>query len=332
MLAFCLTHVLNAEDNMQRSRILRNDARSLLTVAVLAGALGACAHAASEQLVDARRAYDDAASSPARTRRPNELEAARVALERAEEAHDDHPGSQREKRLASEAEHKARLARAHGEEAAAEREANQAEREAAEARARANEAERARANDETRGEARAEERADARAEERREAPAHPAVVHTSGGEKAERAKERRSSAALQNLASVAAVREEPRGVVITLSGALLFPSGKEELSPIARQNLDQVAHALAEQPAGTKFEVIGHTDNSGTANQNKQLSLSRARAVAEQLSTAGIERDRVEVEGYGETRPIAGNDTPEGRASNRRVEIVVARPVKTASK
>jgi outer membrane protein OmpA-like peptidoglycan-associated protein len=324
----------NAEDNMQRSRILRNDVRYLLTVGVLAGALGACAHAASEQLVDARRAYDDAASSPARERRPNELQAARVALDRAEDAHDDAPGSQREKRLATEAEHKARLARAHGEQAEAERDANQAEREAVLARARANEAEQGRVNAEARADQRAEQRAEERREERVDDVdrAHAAPVHTSGGEKAERARERRSSAALQNLASVAAVREEPRGVVITLAGSLLFPSGKEELSPIARQNLDQVAHALAEQPAGTKFEVVGHTDNSGTASQNKQLSLQRARAVADQLSAAGIERERVEVEGYGETRPIAGNDTPEGRASNRRVEIVVARPVKTASK
>jgi outer membrane protein OmpA-like peptidoglycan-associated protein len=166
--------------------------------------------------------------------------------------------------------------------------------------------------------------AEERREDRRDAQRAP--------EQGERARAKRSAAALQNLASVATVREEPRGVVITLSGSLLFPSGKEELSPIARQNLDQVAHALNEQPPGTRFSVAGHTDDSGNSAQNKQLSLQRARAVAEQLSAAGIERDRVEVDGYGETRPIAGNDTAEGRASNRRVEIVVTPPTKTASR
>lgn len=327
---------------MQSSKTFRSDTRQLLAIGVLTGALGACAHQASQQLVDARRAYDDAAASPAREERPNELKAARVALDRAEDAHDDRPGSQREKSLALEAEHKAQLARAHGEEAEAERDARKAEREAAEARARANEAERSRANDQARAEERAEERAEdkreraedkreERAETRREEHAHAGVAH-EGSTKAERARERRGSAALQNLASVATVREEPRGIVITLAGSLLFPSGHEELSPIARKNLDQVAHALAEQPAGTKFEVLGHTDNSGTASQNKQLSLQRARAVADELDKAGIDRHRVQVEGYGETRPIAGNDTPEGRASNRRVEIVVERPVKTASR
>jgi outer membrane protein OmpA-like peptidoglycan-associated protein len=324
---------------MHCSTIFRHGAPTLLTVSVLAGALSACAHRPSEQLVDARSAYQDAESSPARERRPQELAAARVALDRAEQAHDSDPRSAREKRLASEAEYKARLARAHGEEAEAQHDANVAEREAAEARARAESAEQGRAVNETRAE-RAEERREA-AEERREEAAEQRAddsarvshhARSSGGEKAERAREKKSAAALQNLASVATVREEPRGVVITLSGALLFPSGQQELSPIARQNLDQVAHALSEQPPGTKFAVAGHTDNSGTSTQNKQLSLQRARAVADQLSAAGIDRDRVEVDGYGETRPIAGNDTPEGRASNRRVEIVVTPPTKTASR
>lgn len=325
---------------MHCSMRIRHGAPMLLTVGVLAGALGACAHRPSEQLVDARRAYDDAEASPARERRPQELAAARVALDRAEDAHDHDPGSAREKRLASEAEHKARVARAHGEASEAQHDANVADREAAEARARAESAERGRAVDEARAD-RAEERretAEERREERREAAEerreddHAHHARSSGGEKTERAREKKGAAALQNLASVATVREEPRGVVITLSGSLLFPTGKEELSPIARQNLDQVAHALNEQPPGTKFAVAGHTDNSGTSAQNKQLSLQRARAVAEQLESAGIQRERVEVDGYGETRPIAGNETPEGRASNRRVEIVVTPPTKTASR
>jgi outer membrane protein OmpA-like peptidoglycan-associated protein len=89
---------------------------------------------------------------------------------------------------------------------------------------------------------------------------------------------------------------------------------------------------MTEQPPGIRFSVAGDTDDSGNSAQNKQLSLQRARAVADLLSAAGIDRDRVAVDGFGETRPIAGNDTPEGRASNRRVEIVVTPPTKTASR
>src|SRR5689334_4927936 len=118
---------VNTEDMMQGSKILGSRTRSLLSLTVLAGALSACAHRPSEQLVDARRAYDDAASSPAREHRPNELASAHAALERAEDAHDADPRSQREKRLATEAERKAIIARAHGEEAEAARDANQAE-------------------------------------------------------------------------------------------------------------------------------------------------------------------------------------------------------------
>jgi outer membrane protein OmpA-like peptidoglycan-associated protein len=295
---------------MERNTIIQGKVRAALGLGALLFALSGCAHAPSDQLVDARRAYHDAASSPARTRRPNELEAARVALERAEDAHAADPGSPREKRLAAEAEHKARLAQAHGDVAEAQRDAAQAEREAAEARARANATEAEREDERERAEA-----SDTRRSSTRE--------RTGGGEQPKAPAARRSQAALQNLASVANVREEPRGVVITLSGSLLFPSGDQQLSPIARQNLDQVAHALAQQPKDTKFLVEGHTDNSGNARENKQLSAQRARAVAEQLEESGIARDRIEVEDYGETRPIAGNDSAEGRAANRRVEIVV---------
>ena len=293
----------------------KNKVGHWLALGALVTGLGACAHSTSRELVHAREAYDDAASSPARTRRPNELEAARVALDRAEQAHHEDPGSSREQRLAIEAERKARLAHAHGDVAEAEREATEAEREAAAARAHAEDAERARRNEAQRDarEERAEERAD-----------RVAASRTSGGEGNDWTRERRGTAALQNLASVATVREEPRGVVITLAGSLLFPSGQRELSPIARQNLNQVAEALSKQPEGTKFQVSGHTDNSGAPAQNKQLSTQRAKAVADQLAEAGIDRDRIEVEGYGEARPIVENNTPEGQASNRRVEILVA--------
>src|SRR4029077_15865677 len=114
-------------------------------------------------------------------------------------------------------------------------------------------------------------------------------AHVVSDKPVTKAEARKASAALQNLGPVANVKEEPRGVMITLSGTLLFPNGEKEMSPIAKQNLDQVAHALAEQPASTTFEVAGHTDDSGSDKQNKQLADQRAKAVADYLIGSGID-------------------------------------------
>jgi outer membrane protein OmpA-like peptidoglycan-associated protein len=95
------------------------------------------------------------------------------------------------------------------------------------------------------------------------------------------------------------------------------------MSPIARQNLDQVAHALAQQPSTTTFQVEGFTDDSGSPKQNEELAKERAKAVADHLVQSGIDPSRIQVVSHGEHDPVANNDTAEGRAANRRVEIVV---------
>jgi outer membrane protein OmpA-like peptidoglycan-associated protein len=141
-----------------------------------------------------------------------------------------------------------------------------------------------------------------------------------------RTNDRRANASLQSLAQVANVKETPRGAVITLSGSLLFPSGQEDVSAIGNQSLDQVAHALAQQPSDTSFKVEGYTDSTGSESQNLELSNQRAQAVADRLAEAGIDASRVRAEGRGEAQPIADNTTPEGRATNRRIEIVMSRP------
>jgi len=69
--------------------------------------------------------------------------------------------------------------------------------------------------------------------------------------------------------------------------------------------------------------VGGHTDSYGTEEYNMGLSVRRARAVADYLVAGGIDRSRLRVEGYGETQPVASNDTEDGRAQNRRVELSV---------
>ena len=99
-----------------------------------------------------------------------------------------------------------------------------------------------------------------------------------------------------------------------------FEPGSARLTPRAKKVLDAVARDMRKYP-GHKFVVLGHTDNAGDALHNKRLSIQRARAVALYLVKRGISPKRLRYGGYGEAKPIASNDTPEGRARNRRVEI-----------
>jgi len=71
-----------------------------------------------------------------------------------------------------------------------------------------------------------------------------------------------------------------------------------------------------------KFEVDGHTDNSGNAQHNMELSQQRADAVKKQLVSMGIDASRLTTKGFGDTKPISTNDTPDGKSNNRRVEFV----------
>ena len=291
-------------------QLIRTHAGRWLASSTFAIALLACSHAPSDELVDARRAYDRAQDGPARTRRPGELRAAKRALDRAEAAHDDDPGSEREKRLAETAEHRAEVADARGEaaqaELAAQAQRQRANRAAAELRPAQPRANMAKVDAEPiKGDL------DMREPRPTGEPAR-APVSTKDVDDS-----------LQNLMHGSVVREDERGTVIIMSGSLLFPSGKDQLSDTAEQHLDQVAEALKKQPESARFRVEGYTDSSGSEQRNKQLSINRARAVADQLEDEGIDEDRIESVGYGEERPIATNDSDEGRAENRRIEIVI---------
>jgi outer membrane protein OmpA-like peptidoglycan-associated protein len=136
------------------------------------------------------------------------------------------------------------------------------------------------------------------------------------------AAERNAARALESLDEIARVKEESRGIVITLSGAVLFATGEHSLLPIAKDKLREVAAALLEQ-GDSKILVEGHTDSRGSAQKNQELSLARAREVRGFLISQGIPTSNIEAAGLGEQRPIASNDSAEGRANNRRVEIVV---------
>lgn len=135
--------------------------------------------------------------------------------------------------------------------------------------------------------------------------------------------ERTAAAALESLRQVASVREEARGTVITLSGEVLFASGQSVLLPIAQQRLGQVAAMLRDNP-NRDIEVDGFTDSRGSVSTNSALSLARAQSVREYLVSQGVPSERIRAQGFGPAQPVADNNTPEGRADNRRVEIVVA--------
>jgi outer membrane protein OmpA-like peptidoglycan-associated protein len=101
-----------------------------------------------------------------------------------------------------------------------------------------------------------------------------------------------------------------------------FDVNSDRLRPESAPVLKQIADALQQQPA-LKVRIEGHTDSSGDAAKNLDLSRRRAAAVKDALAKQfGIAADRLTAEGYGSTKPLSGNETPQGRAENRRVELV----------
>jgi outer membrane protein OmpA-like peptidoglycan-associated protein len=111
--------------------------------------------------------------------------------------------------------------------------------------------------------------------------------------------------------------------VIVISTGLLFPTSSSDLSPHARAKLHEVAGALKADPQANDVMVEGYTDDRGTDAYNAALSMRRAQTVADFLENEGIPKDRVTTEGLGPQNPVSQARTPEGRAVNRRVEIMI---------
>jgi outer membrane protein OmpA-like peptidoglycan-associated protein len=126
----------------------------------------------------------------------------------------------------------------------------------------------------------------------------------------------------KTLSQLASVREEARGLIVTLPGSIYFDVNKSDVKPAMRARLTEIARALATVP-GQKVLIEGHTDSDGTAEYNLQLSRLRSDSVRSVLVAGGVSPDRVEAQGYGETRPVATNATAAGKAQNRRVELVL---------
>lgn len=104
-----------------------------------------------------------------------------------------------------------------------------------------------------------------------------------------------------------------------------FDSGSAMIKPQMRPVLDQFAQGLS---ANQRVTIVGHTDNVGGDALNDRLSLDRAASVREYLQTRGIDPSRILVNGRGESQPIANNDTAQGRAENRRVEVFLSEPAR----
>lgn len=270
-----------------------------------------CAGAPPSSLVDARAAYQRASHSPAEQLAPDQLHAAETFLKTAERIYDDEGDTPVMRDRAYVAMRKSQLAEAQAGIVQANMEIKRVEEqnrlaEQSELAATTNELHATRAELASANNVNAAQRQQLQDE-------------TDRREQAEAAQKE----ALAALERAGEVKREARGTVITLSGAVIFASGRYELLPSARNKLSEVASALSSGERESKIVVEGHTDSTGSADTNQELSLKRASAVRDALVAQGVNADRVSVEGFGSSRPVADNSSQAGRANNRRVEIVI---------
>lgn len=274
-------------------------------------ALVACTHTAPRELFDARAAYERAEHGPSKKYTPAELHVARESLNKAEKAFRDDGDTVLVRDQSYIAQRKAELA-----EVLARIEMFRQGITAA-----GQETERLEDQDAARTKA-----ALASSQEALNAQ-KAAGAATSKELESERLRrveaEKRAAQASADLARLASVKQEERGTVITLSGSVLFASNKYALLPAAQVKLGQIAEALLAGDPTSTFVVEGHTDSQGKPAANQELSVNRANSVRDYLVQHGIAADRVTSEGHGSDRSIADNKSAEGRADNRRVEIVV---------
>jgi len=120
----------------------------------------------------------------------------------------------------------------------------------------------------------------------------------------------------------AKVERVGEGILITFDSGILFDHDSYALKSETRENLNELAPTLIKYD-DTDLLVLGHTDNTGTDEYNMKLSDKRATSVSSYITTKGVASGRIDETGYGETDPVATNETAEGRELNRRVEVVI---------
>ncbi len=266
---------------------------------------GCGASGPSSELVSARQAIADAKDKGAPKYAPSTLYDAQQALNKAEKAHEDEPQSTEEKHFAYLAQRRAQISVAQAELKRSAAQANQAEEKYLDL------------NEDARQESQAQlQKSKAQLQQERELRMKA---------------EREAAAALMKLDSIANVKKESKQTVITLPGEVLFKTGKSDLRENAQAKLGQVAEALSQQAENATMIIVGHTDSRGSETYNLDLSKARAESVRSYMVTRGVDASKIEAIGKGETDPVASNDTPEGRANNRRVEIIVQANPKVSS-
>jgi outer membrane protein OmpA-like peptidoglycan-associated protein len=287
---------------------------STITVATVTALLAATACAATTptpELVNARDAYDRARTDPRATLVPDSVLSAKQALDKAEAVHEKDPQSDAERSYSYVAQRRAELALVLADNAKTKQQVDTATQHFTEL------------EDKLRSNAQTE----LGAERSQVSQLGSQLSQTQNGltqeTDARKAAEARAARAMESLNKIAQVKEEARGMVITLSGQVLFVTGKSELLPAAQDQLDQVAKALKDQGDLKPMVVEGYTDSVGSDTTNLKLSKDRADAVRSYLVSKGVPSDKITAVGKGKANPVASNDTADGRANNRRVEIVI---------
>ncbi|HYE74889.1 MAG TPA: OmpA family protein, partial [Blastocatellia bacterium] len=126
-----------------------------------------------------------------------------------------------------------------------------------------------------------------------------------------------------SLSAILETRREARGLIVNLSD-VLFDSGQATLKSGAREKLSKLAGILVAYPGVYRIEIEGHTDSVGSDERNRKLSQGRAASVRAYLMQGGVHSDRMmAAQGFGESKPVASNETASGRQVNRRVEIII---------
>ena len=113
-----------------------------------------------------------------------------------------------------------------------------------------------------------------------------------------------------------------RGILVTFDSDVLFPLNSSYLTDQAKKEIDKLVNLLDEYPNASLI-VDGHTDATGTEEYNQWLSEKRAESVMKYAIEKGLNKSSITINGYGQTKPVAPNNTKEGRQKNRRVEVTI---------
>lgn len=124
---------------------------------------------------------------------------------------------------------------------------------------------------------------------------------------------------------VEVTKTEDNRLKLEIPSDISFDTNRADIKPNFRPILDKFASGLVNNPAAT-VQIIGHTDSTGSDAINNPLSVNRAASTRDYLTARGVAASRIAIDGRGSREPVASNDTVEGRAQNRRVEIFVAEP------